>query len=340
MKKKDLSQAAQSDNEETYIAYVNQRGVYFRSDCLTLLHGVESETINLCFVDPPFNLGKIYEDDRFYDLLAEEEYYDWCKEWLDELIRVLVPGGALCVYSFPKLAITLGYWLNERRDISYRSLIALKMKNGFPIKNRLHPALYTILYYVKNGAKPKFNVVRIKASTCRHCGKLLPSYGGYRSKYKKYEDPDGIPWVQISDFWNDTRPAIHDKSRRNRINELPVHIPERTILATTNEEDVVLDSFGGGGSTFHAAQVNNRFWIGCDIIDEPALSRFATIWGRQENQEINPKLYKCFRKDFVDGYLSSKLKNKVNPIAFAPLLHNGDNLIQKAANSKSRVLKE
>ena len=322
----------------TSLSYLNNSGVYFRSDCTALLQNIKSNTINLCFVDPPFNLGKTYEAMDFGDNLKEEEYFLWCQKWLDDIIRVLVPGGALCVYVFPKLAITLGSWLNNKKDLEYRSLIAVKMKNGFPLKNRLHPALYTVLYYTKKGDKPRFNVVRAKAPTCRHCGMLLPSYGGYRKKYQKYEDAEGIPWIQISDFWEDTRAAIHDKSRSLHINELPIHIPERIILLTTNERDIVLDVFGGGGSTFHAAQGKNRLWIGCDIADEPALSRFATIWGRNEAQQINPRLYDCFEDNFINKQFKLKLRNQINPVELAPLLSNGYNLIQNASKHKSKVL--
>jgi len=230
-------------NVEMRLAYINQNGVFFKGDCAKLLRGIKSESVNLCFVDPPFNLGKTYEDTDFNDLLEEEEYIRWCKDWLSESIRILIPGGALCVYVLPKLAITLGSLLNQRTDVTYRSLIALKMKSGFPIKGRLHPALYTILYYVKGGGKPTFNIVRHKTATCRHCGKEIHSYGGYRKKYRKYEDADGIPWIQISDFWDDTRPAQHEKSRENQVNELPLHIPERIILMASKKDDVVLDFF-------------------------------------------------------------------------------------------------
>lgn len=301
---------------------------------------MKSNSVNLCFVDPPFNLGKNYEDAKFNDQLEEEKYYHWCKSWLSELIRVLVPGGALCVYVLPKLAVTLGSWLNQRNDVTYRSLIALKMKSGFPIKGRLHPALYTILYYVKQGGKPTFNVVRHKTATCRHCGNEIHSYGGYRKKYEKYEDKEGIPWVQISDFWEDTRPARQDKSRKNQVNELPLHIPERVILMASNKKDVVLDVMGGGGSTYHAAQMHGRLWIGCDIIERPALSRFATLWGRSEANKVNPRIRQCFEKGFIDHYLSEKMKKAIFPINSVPLLSNGASIMRKVVVSKSRILSQ
>jgi site-specific DNA-methyltransferase (adenine-specific) len=322
---------------DSYLAYINQNGVFFKSDCNELLSHVKSNTISLCFIDPPFNLGKNYEDPNFNDKIEEDKYYDWCKAWLSELIRVLKPGGTLCVYILPKRAIELGYWLNKRTDVTYRSLIAMKMKSGFPIKNRLHPALYTILYYIKNGGKPTFNVVRHRAPLCRKCNGEIRDYGGYRKKFKKFEDEKGVPWIQIADFWEDTRPARQDKSRKN-VNELPLHIPERVILMASNPDDVVLDIMGGGGSTYHAAQMHDRLWIGGDINDIPALSRFATIWGRNEEEKVNPKVEECFEESFIRHYLAEKIEKSIHPIRNVPTLSNDHSIEKRDVVSKSKVL--
>lgn len=323
-----------------YLAYINQNGAFFRSDCLDLLQGIKSNTISLCFTDPPFNLGKVYEDPTFNDNISKDKYFDWCKSWILELIRVLKPGGSLCIYLLPKTAIDLGFWLNQNKDVTYRSLIAMKMKSGFPIRGRIHPALYTILYYTKNGKKPIFNVVRNKAPLCRKCNGEIRDYGGYRKKFKKFEDENGTPWIQISDFWEDTRPARQDKSRKQQINELPLHIPERIILMTTNKEtdNIVLDILGGGGSTCHAAQMHNRLWIGCDINDKPALSRFATIWGRTESETLNPKIEECFEETFIGNLLTEKKDNDIHPINRVPRLTNGRSMVKKDVVSKSKVL--
>jgi fructosamine-3-kinase len=107
---------------------------------------------------------------------------------------------------------------------------------------------------------------------------------------------------------------------------------------SSNKNDIVLDVLGGGGSTYHAAQMHGRLWVGCDIVDVPALSRFATLWGRNESDRIKQKIYRVFEKDFIDHYLSEKRRNKVHPIDFVPLLSNGDSLMRKDVVSKSKTL--
>jgi len=259
-------------------------------------------SVDLVFADPPFNLGKRYEDPGVSDQYHDEAYRGWCRTWMLEAIRVLKPGGALFVYHWPKWLMDFGAWLNGVSDVEFRSWIALKMKNGFPIRKRLHPAHYGLLYFTKRGSEPTFNVVRSKSPTCRKCGELLRDYGGYRDKYRKYEDSEGVPWIQISDFWEDTRPAIYDKTRDHEINELPLQIPERAILLATNPGDVVLDCFAGAGSTIHAAERTGRYWIAGDLGESAAtLRRIATFWGTKEQQSVPKRIAMSFSKKFRDA---------------------------------------
>lgn len=324
--------------KKTSLVYMSGRGVYFKADCLELLKNIQSNSVSLCFTDPPFNLGKFYANPEFDDIWEEAKYNDWCRTWLSELIRVLKPGGTLAIYCLPKWGIDMGSWLNRRPEITYRSMIAIKMKNGFPIRGRLHPAVYSILYYTKNGAKPTFNVVRHRMPVCRKCGAEMRDYGGYRKKFKKYEDENGLPWIQVSDFWEDTHPARQHKARKNTVNELPLFVPERMILMGSKKDDVVLDIFGGGASTFHAAQMHDRYWIGCDIDPEPALGRFASVWGREEATEIPQKVRECFEPSFIGAQQEVKKEKKVNPVQKVEVPANGELLLRYNVESKSKVL--
>ena len=281
------------------IRYSSTKGVFFRADCMHLLAGIKQDSIDLVFIDPPFNLGKDYGVGNYNDRMETEAYRTWCHEWLLELIRVLRPGGALFLYHWPFWLIEFAAWLNTLPAIQYRSWIALKMKSGFPIKGRIHPAHYGLLYYTKKGASGTFNVIRHRTPTCRHCGKMTRDYGGYRKKFEKFEDEKGVPWIQISDFWEDTRPARQDKVRKNCVNELPLHIPERCILLASNPGDVVLDCFGGGGSTYHAAQNHKRKWIGCELGDPaPTLRRIATFLA-QKVAYPSSDIRNCFKQSFI-----------------------------------------
>jgi len=318
--------------------YVGSHGVLFQGDCLQLLANIREGTIDVAFADPPFNLNKRYDAADFSDKMETEAYRSWCRAWLLEMVRVLRPGGALFLYHWPKWLIDLGAWLNSLPALDYRGWIALKMKSGFPIRGRLHPAHYGLLYYTKRGAKSTFNVVRAKSPTCRHCGKLIRDYGGYRGKFERFEDNNGIPWIQISDFWEDTRPARQDKSRKLQINELPMHVPERAILMSSNRHDIVLDVFGGGGSTYHAAQQYERYWIGCELGNtEAILRRIASLFGYQEPPFPPTRVTACFNEKLRNKFFGrSRAKSTRKITTVEAVLDPVDSMDQLA--SKSKVL--
>jgi len=237
------------------------RGALFQGDSLDLLRHILDDSINCIFADPPFNLGKSYAA-GVSDELPESDYVNWTHRWLSECVRVLKPGGSLFIYHMPKRLIMISSYLNNLETLDFKSWIAIKMKNGFPIRGRFHPAHYGLIYYTKKGAKATFNLVRTPSPTCRHCGELIRDYGGYRKKYPT--DDNNVPLIRLADFWDDVSPNIHRKSRPNMINELPQEVPYRAILTATDPGDVVLDPFAGGGSSLEIAEANGRYWIGCE----------------------------------------------------------------------------
>ena len=73
--------------------------------------------------------------------------------------------------------------------------------------------------------------------------------------------------VTLTDVWNDITPVRHwkFKSRKRPLNQLSTKILERVLLMSTREYDVVLDPFGGSGTTYDVCERLNRRWIGMDL---------------------------------------------------------------------------
>lgn len=241
------------------------QGALYNEDCLAFLGRVQDESVDTVFADPPFNLGKVYGP-KVDDKVSEAEYVEWGHAWIDECVRVLKPGGSLFTYNLPRWNIVFGAHLTAR-EMTFRHWIAISIKAGLPIPGRLYPAHYSLLYYSKG--KPKtFRKIRTPIEICRHCGGEIKDYGGHRGVM----NPDG---VNLTDVWTDIPPVRHwkFKSKKRSANQLSTKLLARVIHLSTAEGDVVLDPFGGSGTTFDVAERHDRYWLGseiesCDVIVE------------------------------------------------------------------------
>jgi len=238
-------------------------GLLYDADCFVVLSALKRDSIDCVFADPPFNLGKDYGNGAAKDSLDTQNYLKWCFAWLDECVRVIKPGGSIFVYTLPQWGYHLASQL-ERSGMLFRHWIAVSMKGTFQRGRKLYPAHYGLLYFTK-GVPKTFNHVRLPIPKCRHCGKDIKDYGGHR----KYLNPLGL---NLTDFWDDTAPARHSKFKsRWHINELKPVIPGRCIEISTEPGDVIVDPFGGGGSTYESAQRLHRYWIGTEIATSGAI---------------------------------------------------------------------
>jgi site-specific DNA-methyltransferase (adenine-specific) len=232
-------------------------GKLYQADCMAVLPTLAAESVDTVFADPPFNLKKRYGA-KSSDDQPDSTYLGWCRGWLAECIRVLKPGGSLFLYNLPKWNIPLGAFLGEH-GLDFRHWIAVEQKNGLPITGRLYPAHYSLLYFSK-GKPNRFQRIRTPIETCRHCGGEIHDYGGHRDAM----NPLG---VNLKDVWTDIPPVRHRrfKSEQRPANALSTKLLERVIEISTEPGDLVLDPFGGSGTTYAVCEQRGRRWIGIEI---------------------------------------------------------------------------
>lgn len=238
-------------------AYISSLGALFAADCMAVLPTIKDGVVDTVFADPPFNLGKEYGE-SCNDLKSSEEYLKWCKGWVAECVRTIKPGGAFFIYNLPKWNVLLGAYLTEL-GMDFRHWIAVEISACLPIPGRLHPSHYSLLYYTKG--KPKtFRRIRTPIQTCRHCDGEVKDYGGHRGAM----NPKG---VTLKDVWTDIPPVRHwkFKSKERRANALSTKILDRVVEMSTNPGELVLDPFGGSGTTFAVCEKKGRQWIGTEI---------------------------------------------------------------------------
>ena len=128
---------------------------------------------------------------------------------------------------------------------------------GVPKKD--YPKKHDVIFRYA-GKKRVFNVERRPYGNHAKNGQRATDLGGTRSV--EYH-PEGTP---VNCWWDDIKPLINwHKEKLGYPTQKPLALLERIIKASSNEGDVVLDPFMGGGTTLEAAEKNNRKWIGIDV---------------------------------------------------------------------------
>ncbi|MDR3049754.1 MAG: site-specific DNA-methyltransferase [Elusimicrobiota bacterium] len=223
-------------------------------DCLKVLKNIPNNFVDMSFADPPFNLKKKYN--HYEDSKEKRDYLNWCNEWLNEIVRITKPTGAIFVHNIPRW---LSYYSECLNKIAFFKHWIAWDSGGAPLGKTLLPNHYGILYYTKSTSHKdfKFFDIRQPHPKCRVCGEFLKDYGGKKAQAHKFGP-------LLSDVWNDIHRIRHKNRRDEHPCQLPIPLLERLILMTTDAGDIVFDPFMGTGTTAVAAKRLGRKYIGIE----------------------------------------------------------------------------
>ena len=272
-------------------------GQLYNDDCLKIIPTLKDESIDCVFADPPFNLSKNYGpgiSDKYTDL----EYLTWTKDWIEAIIPKLKTGGSFFLFNLPSWNINSAMVL--QKHLTFKHWITVDLKLNLPIKGRLYPSHYSLLYFIKGNKANTFTPPRLPISTCSKCGWEQNDYGGYKHKL----NPSGM---SLTDVWDDIPPVRHKKFKKRSANELSIKLLDRVLDISTNEGDVVLDPFAGSGSTLAVAEMKKRKWIGIELGDiNPIKDRFKDI---NTEKELLKKYQSDINILFTDKSLQLRKKS-------------------------------
>lgn len=275
--------------------FVNQ---IIQDDAIETMKQIPDNTIDMTFADPPFNLKKSYE--HYEDDKEIRDYLSWCKDWLEQMVRITKPTGSIFVHNIPKWLTYYASYLNE---LAYFKHWIAWDAMGAPLGKTILPNHYGILWYVKS-RDFKFYDIRAPHRYCRECGAMLKDYGGK----KHLAHPFG---TLVSDVWTDIYRIRHAKRRDEHPCQLPIHLLERLILMSTDENDVVLDPFVGTGTTAIAAKQVGRKYIGIDIDN-----KYVDISIEKLEHAVPAKFNGCYVSVFLDKIVTVRDLDyeKVSPL--------------------------
>lgn len=245
-------------SEEAIIFTINME-VLYEGDCLKIMNTLPSESVDMIFADPPFNVGKKYGGKSNTD--NRSDYYEWCARWIAEGFRLLKSTGTFYLMTIPRHVFRMGSEMEKHgvfiNKVEWRNVSAFHNKRGF------WSSTQPIVVFGKTN-EYKFNTYTQRREI------KWRRWGGYSTK----------PQGQLLDYWDDI-PFVYAGSIRHpeavikpgtnqkvHPTQMPVNLAVRCILFSTNEGDTVFDPFSGSGTTGVACIKLGRHFIGIEMEKE------------------------------------------------------------------------
>jgi DNA modification methylase len=213
-------------------------------DSLVLLQSLEAESVDLVVTDPPYNLGKNYGNNN--DSLNKEAYLSFTREWLAQVDRVLKKNGSLYIFMGVRFISYLFIILNDELNYEFNSWITWHYTQGMGKKRGYSPRHDDILFFNKS---KEFNFY----------------LDNIRIPQKYYRARNNMRGANPGDVWKFSHVHYSNPNRKNHPTQKPEGLIERMVLASSDENDLVLDPFSGSGTTQRVCQQLNRRCRGIEI---------------------------------------------------------------------------
>jgi len=206
---------------------------------------LSNNSVDLIFAVPTFNIGIKY--DVYNDSMPYEEYYSWSEKWIKEIHRLLKDDGTAYIAIGDEFAAEINIIL-KKIGFYFRNWIVLYYTFGQNQRKKFNRAHTHIFYFTKNKEQFTFNDKDIR----------VPS-----AKQLIYKDKRANPLGKVpDDVWQISRICGTFKERIGKHPcQMSENLLELIIKTSSNNGDLVLDPFGGTGTTATVAKRLKRNFI-------------------------------------------------------------------------------
>ncbi|MFV0269475.1 MAG: DNA-methyltransferase [Draconibacterium sp.] len=275
-------------------------GKLYNYDAINYLKQLESNSIDLIFADPPYNIKKA-EWDTFS---SQKEYVDWSMEWIAEAHRVLKKTGSLYVCGFSEILADIK-WSASHLFKGCKWLVWF-YRNKANLGNDWGRSHESILHFRKSKefifnideARIPYNAHTLKYPK-RTQAETSQYANGRKGEYIWEPNPLGAKPKDVFEI-----PTISNSAweKYPHLTQKPVELLRKIILSSSNPDNIILDPFGGSGTTYAVAEAYQRKWLGteleidyCNIIqlrltDKNHISRIAGAKDEHDSNERRKKL--------------------------------------------------
>lgn len=221
------------------------------------LNDIPSQSIDLIFIDPPYNLKKQYADNISDKWKSQDDYLNWLFKWLDISIEKLKPYGSLYIMNTTQNMPHIDIYLQKKLHIKSRIIWAYD-SSGVQAKNFFGSLYEPILFCTKHKTKYTFNNQDILVETKTGAKRKLIDY---RKKPPTLYNKTKVP----GNVWYFSRVRYKMPEYVKHPSQKPRKLLERIIKASSNKGDIVLDLFAGTFSLGFVCNQLKRNYIGIEL---------------------------------------------------------------------------
>lgn len=263
-------------------------GEVHNKDAMGLLASLADSSVDMVYTDPPFGTGDVQKMTRkrggktvsevsYSD--KHDNYLEFLRDHLVQLQRVLKPTGTLYLHLDPRWSHYAKVMLDEvfgrsnfLNEVIWSYNVGGRGRDRFPQKHDV------ILVYTKEQGKHVFNWEDI--DRIPYTAPELQYMGRSKEEAEKRIAEGQVP----TDVWSMSIIGTMSKERLGYPSQKPLKLVRRCIVASSNPGDLILDPFGGSGTTGAAAlSCGRRF----KISDSSSSAIEAMKWRFEGNPNVS-----------------------------------------------------
>jgi len=228
-------------------------------DMLSAAPFLPDQFVDLLFVDPPYNLDKAFNGNRF-SRQCQTDYLKSLETWFVPLLRLLKPTAS--VYICSDWNACGAVQLFAEKYLKIRNRITWEREKGRGAKSNWKNCSEDI-WFCTVSDDYTFNVDAVKMKR-----KVIAPYTHDNGQPKDWiKDADGNFRITYpSNLWTDlTIPFWSMPENTDHPTQKPEKLLAKIILASSSPGDVVLDPFLGSGTTSVVAKKLERNYVGIEI---------------------------------------------------------------------------
>ena len=224
-------------------------------DCTRVLSLLPDGVADLVVADPPYNMDKRFKQMRFRSM-SDEAYEEYLDGWMKQLCAKLKPNGSIYVCCDWRSSSAVARVMSRYFTILNR--ITWQREKGRGAKANWKNSMEDIWFGVRNPEEYYFDLDSVKMKR-----RVLAPYRTDEAPRDWQQTAEGkFRMTCPSNFWDDiTVPYWSMSENTPHPTQKPEKLLAKLILASSNKGDLVLDPFGGSGSTAVTAKKLGRNYV-------------------------------------------------------------------------------